>query len=647
MTRSLTINPAMTVMEKFADKILDPRKLRSVALAGLFCSLPLGATASGETAAKLQSLPRRLAMVLSTAAPMAHLHASQTLDIALGFPLQNQPSLVGLVQDLYNPASTNFHRFLNPQEFTRRFGTSEADYQRAIGFVQSTGLVVTQTHSNRMILNVRGSVSDIERVLHLNMMVYQHPTENRVFYAPDRDPSLELAVPLLNINGLENATQPKPNTRPNLDQGQPGPLPLAGSGTRGALMGKDFRAAYAPGVTLGGSGQKVALVEFDGYYLSDIAQYAKLAGLHGVPLRNVLLDFFDGIPGENNSEVALDIEMVLSMAPNVSEITVYEAGPYGSHEDVLNAIANDNLASQISCSWTWSTYDPIVDQILLQFAAQGQSFFSASGDSDAYRGWVPYPAANPYATSVGGTTLTTTRPSGAWSSEQAWNWGNGTGSSGGFSYDYSIPAYQQGMDFTAGQGSADLRNIPDVAMVADNVLVVYNNGQTDTFGGTSCAAPLWAGFMALANQYALQKSQSLIGFANPSLYAIGRSENYNSCFHDIATGNNFDATGTGYAAVTGYDLCTGWGSPKGMNLIRALASPPQQARLTPLNMSNEGAFQLSFSSQPGSTYVVQASIDLQEWASLATLTATGTDTIFTDSESAQMPHRFYRVLVQR
>ena len=98
-----------------------------------------------------------------------------------------------------------------------------------------------------------------------------------------------------------------------------------------------------------------------------------------------------------------------------------------------------------------------------------------------------------------------------------------------------------------------------------------------TAEGTSFATPLWAGFVALVNQAAAAKGQPPIGFANPALYAIGKSTNYHSCFHDITTGYNFTPTSPSkYSATNGYDLCTGWGTMIGSNLLQALLAPPAE-----------------------------------------------------------------------
>ena len=147
-------------------------------------------------------------------------------------------------------------------------------------------------------------------------------------------------------------------------------------------MGYDYRAAYLPGVTLDGSGQVVGLLQFDGYFPSDISAYELQAGLPKVPLINVLLDGFDGTPGFGNGEVALDIEMVVSMAPGTSAIVLYEGF---LPESIMNRMASDNFAAQLSCSWGWGGGpNATIDQILQEIAAQGQTFFDASGDSDAF-----------------------------------------------------------------------------------------------------------------------------------------------------------------------------------------------------------------------------------------------------------------------
>ena len=119
-----------------------------------------------------------------------------------------------------------------------------------------------------------------------------------------------------------------------------------------------------------------------------------------------------------------------------------------------------------------------------------------------------------------------------------------------------------------------------MALTADNVYVAYGNGSSGEYGGTSCAAPLWAGFLALVNQQAATSGKSSVGFINSAIYAIAAGSNYAVCFHDVTTGNNtLSSSPNLFYATNGYDLCTGLGTPNGTNLINALA--PYPCILTP------------------------------------------------------------------
>ncbi len=532
-----------------------------------------------DSKAQTRTLTGHVPAAVTHLTAVDRLSGSARLSLTIGLPLKNQQALTNLLGQIYNHGDPNYRHYLTPQEFTDRFGPSESDYEKVVAFAESNGLAVVRKHPNRMLVSVTGSVADIERAFHVRMMVYPHPEEARTFYAPDVEPSPNLAVPILHIAGLDNYSLPRPaGLHADPFPPEPAPVPNGGSGSGGSYLGSDFRNAYAPGVALDGSGQSVGLLEFDGYYSSDITNYERLAGytntIANTIITNVLLDQFLGAPGPNNDEVALDIELTLSMAPGLSQVIVYEAGPQGSADDMLNRMATDNLAAQLGSSWTWGTGDdPNADQIFQEFAAQGQSFFNASGDVDAYGTSIPFPADNPYITVVGGTTLSTASNK-LWSSETVWNMNNGQGSSGGISARYAIPAWQQGLNLTNSQGSAAYRNLPDVAMVANQIWVIYNNGGGAPRAGTSCAAPLWTAFMALVNQQGAAYGQAPAGFINPAIYAIGQRTNYTACFNDITTGSNTNSINPNrFFASPGYDLCTGWGTPAGQPLIDALQPP--------------------------------------------------------------------------
>jgi uncharacterized repeat protein (TIGR03803 family) len=519
--------------------------------------------------------------------PVGRLPGASRLNLAIGLPLRNQQALNNLLDQLYDPASLRHRRYLTAEQFAEQFGPTQRDYEALKVWAESRGLAVTGTHPNRTLLDVSGAVTDIERAFHVTLQVYRHPTESRTFHAPDGEPSVDLSIPILHVSGLDDFSPPRPAAHESDSNGHRGKMALTGSGPGGALLGNDFRAAYLPGVSLSGAGQSVALVQFDGYYTNDITAYEDLAGLPPVALTNVLVGGVNGSPGSANGEVALDIEMALAMAPGLSRVIVYEGnGP----ADVLNRIATDNAARQISSSWVLS-FDPTVDQIFQQYAAQGQSFFEISGDWEAAYPWI---ADDPFITVVGGTELTTDGPGGVWVSEAVWNLGffptgSSIGTGGGISPTYAIPSWQQGLSMIANKGSTTRRNSPDVAMVADNLWAVADNGHGKVVWGTSASAPLWAGFTALANELAELHGQPPVGFINPAIYALGKGPDYNSVFHDITTGNNNSSqSSVGYSAVPGYDLCTGWGTPNGSNLLYALALPQSLQILPGTNLIASG-----------------------------------------------------------
>ncbi len=493
------------------------------------------------------------------------------LHLTLSLPLRNQPELDEFLHELQDPASANFHKYLTPQEFTARFGPAQSDYDTLLEFVRTNGFQVTGTQPNRLLVDVTGTAATVERVFAVMLRKYRHPKEARDFYSPDNDPSVASPVTLLDVTGMNNYSLPHPNLklRPLVS---PSAMPQAGSGPGGSYRGNDFRAAYVPGTTLTGAGQSVGLLQYDGYYSNDIASYISQAGIStGVSLVNVPVNGGVSKPGGGTAEVALDIEMAIAMAPGLSKIYVYE-GPNSSTSwsTILSKMANDNLAKQLSCSWGGGSRESASEQIFKQMAAQGQSFFNASGDDDAFTGTVPFPSDSTNITQVGGTTLSMN--GGSYASETTWNWGGGSGSSGGVSTYYKIPNWQTNISMTANNGSTTYRNIPDVALTGDNVFVVYSNGITGTFGGTSCAAPLWAGYTALINQQAALATLPPVGFLNPALYAMANTVSYNNNFHDVTTGDNTStASPSKYYAVAGYDLCTGLGTPNGTNLINALA----------------------------------------------------------------------------
>jgi hypothetical protein len=496
------------------------------------------------------------------------------MDVVIGLPLRDPEGLKNLLSQVYNPDSPEYRHYVSPQQFTDMFGPTEEDYQAVIAFVESSGLTVKSTTPNRMLVDVSGSVGDMESAFRVTIRVYHDANANREFHAPDVAPSVPSGIPVLEIIGLDDFAQPRDAawkiTPPVHDESQ-GP----GSGPGDCFIGSDFRAAYAPGVTLDGSGQTVGVISYGPYWPESISTYEQIAGLPNVPVIPVLIDGMSPIPnpGWDDGEQAGDVELVMSMAPG-AQILMYEGHV---EADIWNRIATDNLARQISVSVGFGGEESAtVEQIFSQLAAQGQTIFVASGDGGAATS-----DQSPSVTSVGGTMLTTTSAGGAWQSETTW-----PGSGGGVSPDYPIPIWQQGISMATNGGSTTLRNYPDVSIVADNLFAVGRKNDAGCGAGTSGAAPLWAGFMALVNQQAAANGVPPVGFLNPVVVNIGLGSNYNDDFHDITTGNNENANSPNlYLAVPGYDLATGWGTPAGQPLIDDLSKPGSRGTTPSFNLS--------------------------------------------------------------
>jgi kumamolisin len=226
------------------------------------------------------------------------------------------------------------------------------------------------------------------------------------------------------------------------------------------------------------------------------------------------------------------------------------------------------LPTAIGCSWGWTPADPsTLNPYFKKMAAQGQTFLAASGDNSTWsKKNEAWPADNAYVVSVGGTDLTTTRAAGPWKTETAWS-----DSGGGISPDkIAIPSWQKlsGVINSSNKGSTTYRNGPDVAANANFTFYTCADQTAclaNTYGGTSFAAPMWAGFIALANQRAAANGKSKVGFLDPTIYPQNLTSKYATDFHDIKSGKSGS-----YSAVTKYDLVTGWGSPKAA-LITTLA----------------------------------------------------------------------------
>jgi subtilase family serine protease len=552
--------------------------------------------------AQSPSLPTRHVRdaVMSGQAPLVgHLPSTQTLRFDIVLPLRDRAGLQAFNREVNDPASTSYHQFLTPQEFTARFGPSQEDWDTLVAYAKANGFEVVGGNRDGRDLWLTGTVAKIEKAFRVTINNYQDPSDGRTFFAIDREPTVDISIPIWHITGLDNDSKPHPlyvkksdyAKARGIDPSEVVKHATTGSGPSASFLGSDMRAAYYGGTALTGSGQNLALFEFAGTDLTDLSTYYKNVG-QTEPFTPTLIStggfgtscVDSGSSACDDTEQTLDMTQLMGMAPGANMLYMYVCGDVlasgsGNISDTacISAMVSTTdapLSKQISCSWGWTPADPsTLDPYFEQMASQGQNFFAASGDDSAWSSSnEAWPADDANIVSVGGTDLTTSSAAGPWKSETAW-----ADSGGGVSPDdIAIPSFQTPVDGCSGC-SKTLRNGPDVSGNANFTYYVCADQTTCTaneYGGTSFAAPMWAGYLALANQQATTNG-NLIGYINPNIYPAAEGSSYGTYFHDITSGSCGK-----YSAATGFDLCTGLGSPNTTGLITLLSGSSSSPSFT-------------------------------------------------------------------
>jgi kumamolisin len=520
--------------------------------------------------------------------------------------------------------------YVSPDVFGAKFGNP--GYGELVAWAQDHNLGVV-TYPGQLLVFITGTAQALEQALYVNFNYYLRP-DGTQFYAPDRDPSVDLCPGVLAISGMDNFSLPR---------GAGG-----GTGPNNSLSPTDIRTAYASCTSRTGSGQILGMIEFNGFRQPDIQAYEQtyttllgsaapdggvnvpinIVGVDGGPTTAPLCYFANDagapvtpdagtctcaagcpLPGEATG----DIETAIAMAPGLSQIRVYQGQfPFG---DVLLAEISKlmPLPSAVSNSWAWisgpaAASQQSAHQQYLQLASEGVSFFSATGDFGAFSADPAASNSDSFITLVGGTDLNLGGTPLVYQGESPWcdpvascltfpacctsSWVATT---------MQIPWYQANMPATlfnamASGGSTLFRNVPDVAAAARNFQGNFF-GPGNGGGGTSLATPIWASFIALADEQNAANHRGPLGFANPALYEIAGSSLYTSTFNDIVVdgGTNTgpvpngapNVAATGFPAVPGYNLVDGLGTPR-CALLNALAPAAPPALVVSASATGEG-----------------------------------------------------------
>ena len=530
------------------------------------------ATAASAQAQSVLTHHVRDALTNGEAQAVTHMAPDALLNLDIVLALRDQAGLDAFLDDLYDPSSKNYKQFLTPAEFVDRFGPTAHDYDAVLAYAKAHGFTVTGGSHLGMEIQVRGPVSAVEAAFHVKMQSFKLAGDSVTRFAPDREPTTDLAIKLWHVSGLNNLSMPHPMVvsktayaaAQGIDPAAVSPDATVGSGPSASFLGSDMRAAYYGGTALTGAGQNLGLFEYVGTDLADLSTYYKNVGqTNTVPITVLSTDGTStsclAADGCDDTEQTLDMTQSLGMAPGLASLVMY----VGSVDTaIISAMTTHSpLPTTIGCSWGWRPDDPTtLDPYFERMAAQGQNFFVASGDSSTWKkSNYPWPAEDPHVVTVGGTDLETKSAAGPWASETGWVDGGG-----GISPDkLAIPSWQKiaGVVTSTNKASTTYRNGPDVSANANFTFYTCADQTSclaNEYGGTSFAAPMWAAYIALVNEQRANNGKAGLGFLNPIIYPLNvKAASYAKGFHDITKG-----TSGSYTAVKDYDLVTGWGSPK-------------------------------------------------------------------------------------
>jgi kumamolisin len=445
----------------------------------------------------------------------------------------------------------------------KQYEATPAQIKQVSDFAKQNGLTLAGIDPSTRTVKLQGSVSDYQKAFGVKLQDYRNPQNGTSFRAYEGKLSVpsKLADSLDGVVGLSN----RPVVRPLIKM-QPQ------SGLNPHILPTDVGAAYNFPKGVDGTGQTIGIIEFGGgYNESDLKQYFQKLGIKEPKVTAVSVDGVQNSPNVDNDvdgEVALDIDVAGAVAPGANIVVYFAPDTEQGFTDAINTASHDTTNNPKSISISWgspedSTDDPpptgwsdagraAVNNALKDAANLGVNVFVATGDDGSNDGardgkdHVDFPGASPWNIGVGGTTLQGPGQETGWS-----------GSGGGVSNLFPLPDFQKSAGVPASQQSAGGRGVPDISANADPFTGydILLDGQMQSVGGTSGAAPLMAGMTALLGQGVGQP----LGYLNPFFYQ------HPDAFNDITSGSN----GT-FSAGPGWDAVTGLGSPDGTKLLAAL-----------------------------------------------------------------------------
>jgi kumamolisin len=525
--------------------------------------------------------------LLPNSRPAGPVDTSQIASLTIRTRAKNDFSaLEAKVLELYQQPLGN-RTYLTRQQLSDQFGANSADFDAIENHAQTHRLVVSHRDARRRTIVLTGRMSDLLNAFRANVHTYHHSTGT---YRGRRG---EILIPK-DLDGIITAilgfdTRPK-HKAPMRNRLAAAAGPGGDNGVAATTFAKRYNFPTAQGSTkLDGSGQCIAIIELGGgFNNSDLHIFFKEIGVKLPKVTAVSVDHVKNHPtltGADDGEVMLDIEVAGAVAPG-AKIAVYFGPNQGDgFFDAINAAVHDEQRNPSVISISWGGPEDDTDaqsrqafhEVFVEAAALGITVCTAAGDHgtadlDAFH-WdkkihVDHPSCDDFVLACGGTQIDSHNNDVVWNdgtpfSDDTNTGGGGWAGGGGISTTVGVPDYQQNARLpvsivTGGSG----RGVPDISMSATNYFTRVQGGEGAS-GGTSAVAPLMASLVALLNQ----AKQKHVGFLNPFLYA---NISKGVC-KDVTVGSNaIKNTIKGYEASSGWDACTGLGTPDGGTILKNL-----------------------------------------------------------------------------
>jgi subtilase family serine protease len=561
-----------------------------VSIAGIALIVTVARTAlCGEATILLEgNHPDEAAEIAGAAA----VSPSQTLAMHFTMALRNRGELERLIADQQDPASPEYHRWLTPDEFTNRFGPTDADVARVTDWLKKKGFTVTALDASTREVSFTGKVARAESVFGVKIAA----SADGRWYSNTTDPMLppDLAPMVESIHGLDNLLHSQPQVRrvSKRKSGASSPASIV-NGIGPAFGPSDIYAFYDETPLLnqnidGGGIGCIAVIEDSNIDQPGVDAFDTQFGLPALTAANfnvVLADHHDPGQNQDENETMVDVNYSHAVAP-ASSIRIYLGDQKHTKSlavlDALHAAITEKKSPCTAISMSFSIcggskgFFKTQNNFFAQAAAQGQSVFIATGDNGAAglkldqngncvigtSRSINELAASPFVTAIGGTQFTPNYVDGndaGFVAESVWDDGNGA-TGGGASKVFTKPAFQRGVI-----PKDKKRDVPDISFAASGATPGFFFGGEDQgtpsvlccIGGTSIGAPAWAGISQLISQ----AKGAQIGNLNARIYQLGaKADGATTGIRDVTAGNNAFNGVAGFSAGPGYDKASGWGT---------------------------------------------------------------------------------------